>query len=271
MTATERSRVHGSPVLGAGILVRSVANPIDPPNPSARARRPAAAAFALVAAVGDPEGTRAVTAIVALLVVLGILLVMVAVWLFRTTRPDPELLAPLEVMGDRSWRRGDPVWQRRRLDEVRPEGAEPLQPSAAPPELDEAFDLGPVASGFDDLHDDVDREQPVASPAAPSNEPAPPPPADPTAPVVRGPVVRISTEPPVQTELPLEPSGQPIDPLLAARHDDDAARTPTGIARPVPDDLPDHDVDPALLAAAMAELDAELAASRRPERDADAG
>ena len=94
--------------------------------------------------------------IVLLLAVLGIALVMLAIWLFRLTRPDKELLAPLEVMGERKWRRADPVWQRRRLDEVRPGDAQPLQPSAAPPDFDEAFfDQRPAAAGFDDLHDDA--------------------------------------------------------------------------------------------------------------------
>src|SRR5262245_64138822 len=91
---------------------------------------------------------------------------MVAVWLFKVTRPDRELLAPLEVMGERKWRRADPVWQRRRLDEVRPAGAQPLQPSAAPPDLDEAFDKGPSVSGFDDLHDAAPhRRQPQQAPS----------------------------------------------------------------------------------------------------------
>ena len=77
----------------------------------------------LIASIGDPDGTRTVISIVALLVAIGVALVLLAVWVYRTTRPDPELLAPLEVMGERSWRRGDPVWQRRRLDELRPPGA----------------------------------------------------------------------------------------------------------------------------------------------------
>ena len=47
------------------------------------------------AGIGDPEGTRTVLAIVALLVVMGVALVMVAVWLYRSTRPDPGFLAPL--------------------------------------------------------------------------------------------------------------------------------------------------------------------------------
>ncbi len=112
----------------------------------------------LLATIGDPDGTRTVTSIVGLLVALGLALVMIAVWLYRTTRPDPELLAPLEVMGERKWRRSDPVAQRRTLDAVRPEGAEPLTPSAAPPALDEAFDAGPNAPGFDDLGEDHESE-----------------------------------------------------------------------------------------------------------------
>lgn len=246
-----------------------MAQQVHPPEPrsSTGSDRVAAVAGPLVlvaSAVGDPDGTRAVSSIVALLVVIGLLLVMVAVWLFRTTRHDPEVLAPLEIMGDRSWRRADPVWQRRKLDEVRPEGAEPLQPSAAPPDLDEAFDLGPTAIGFDDLHDDrVHGDMPDRSGSEPAGGDQG---VDPTVPVRRNPIVRISTEPPVQAELPLEAAGPPIDPLLTGRRDDDGARTPTGIVRPVPEDLPDHEVDPALLAAAMAELDAELARPRR--RDA---
>lgn len=106
-----------------------------------------------VAQIGDPDGTRTMTSIVALLVAIGLALILVAVWVYRSTRPDPELLAPLEAMGERSWRRRDPVWQRRRLDELRPVGARPLTKSAAPPELDEAFDAGPSAPGFDDLAD----------------------------------------------------------------------------------------------------------------------
>lgn len=109
-----------------------------------------------IATIGDPDGTRTVTSIVVLLVAIGLALVMVAVWLHRTTRPDPEVLAPLEVMGERRWRRADPVAQRRLLDEMRPPGAKPLTPSAAPPVLDEAFDAGPAAPGFDDLHRDHD-------------------------------------------------------------------------------------------------------------------
>ena len=180
--------------------------------------------FGVVAAVGDPEGTRTVTSIIALLAVLGVALLMLAVWLFRTTRPDPELLAPLEVMGERRWRRGDAVWQRRRLDEMRPPGAKPLERSSAPPALDTSFDDGPSAPGFDDLHgaglDDERRSKPsVAGPDSSAARPA---------------------------------AGEPV------RRPPAGGDTPYETVRPRVDELPDGEVDPALLASAMAELAAEL-------------
>jgi hypothetical protein len=188
----------------------------------------------LASSVGDPAGTRTITSIVALLAALGIALIMLAFWLFRVTRPDKELLAPLEVMGERKWRRADPVWQRRRLDEVRPDKAQPLQPSAAPPDFDEAFDHGPTASGFDDLHEDA-REH---------GEPASVP-------------VEVPAAPPADTD----GNGDGSAAEGAAEGQRAASRrpvspTPIGIERPM--DLPDRDIDPELLAAAIAELDAEL-------------
>lgn len=102
-------------------------------------------------AASEPDRSSTVWALVALLVVMGVALVMLAVWMVRTTRPDPEVLAPLERMSDRSWRNTDPVWQRRDLDDLRPEGAEPIERMAALPALDEQFDRGPQAPGFDDL------------------------------------------------------------------------------------------------------------------------
>lgn len=173
----------------------SVATEIDSLGGGRNGRGRWGVAPAVIAAVGDPTGERTVGAIVVLLVVLGIGLLMLAVWLFRVTRPDPEVLAPLELMGERAWRRGDPVWQRRRLDEVRPAGAEPLQPSVAPPEIDAAFDDGPSASGFDDLHepaaqvprDPVPRETVPGDPlVAPRGGSFPAPDPDATAGILRG-------------------------------------------------------------------------------------
>jgi hypothetical protein len=205
---------------------------------------------ALLASVGDPEGTRTITSIVALLVVLGIGLVMLSVWLFKVTRPDKELLAPLEVMGERKWRRADPVWQRRRLDEVRPPTAQPLQPSAAPPDLDEAFLHGPTASGFDDLHDDAhvphetDAEGEAPAAARPATD------ACEVGGEQQEPDASVATE-------ASNSNGEAGDRPVSRRP---TSPTPLGIDRPM--ELPEREIDPEILAAAMAELDAELRLGR---------
>lgn len=102
-------------------------------------------------AVGDPSATRTVYGIVVALVVLGVACIVVLVWLVRATRPDPELLAPLEVMDTRRWRRLDPAGRRRLLDEVRPEAAEPLRREQHEPAFDEEFVQVPPVADFDDL------------------------------------------------------------------------------------------------------------------------
>lgn len=206
----------------------------------------------LTATIGDPEGTRTVTSVVALLVALGLAMVMLAVWLFRRTRPDPELLAPLEAMGERSWRRHDPVWQKRRLDELRPPGARPLEPSAAPPAVDEAFDRGPAAAGFDDLREHV--IPPEGAPVSVNGqEQADPTPSDQDAAQLPPPQV------PDGAPLPAPPAGAEAVEVAA----EPAAPVPAASAVPVDDDelfadLLQKDIDPDLLAAAMADLDAEL-------------
>lgn len=117
--------------------------------------------------IGDPGRTRTVYAAIAFLIAIGVGLLVLAGWLIRSTRVDPEVLAPLELMGQRSWRSGDPVWQRRRLDEVRPAGAEPLVRMASPPDADPDFERGPPLgdfSDFDDLLRDLGVEIETADP-----------------------------------------------------------------------------------------------------------
>lgn len=190
---------------------------------------------ATAGSIGDPDGTRTITSIIALLVVLGVALLMVAIWLWRSTRPDPELLAPLEAMGERQWRQADPVWQRRRLDELRPDGAEPLAQSAAPPEVDESFDAGPAASGFDDLGD-------VSLRLPPDSEFA----LDATA---------HAAAPAEDVDLGADPDDHEIVEAAPRRDEsaDDALAPPTGgrigywtpehLARPAADDVPDPPAD----------------------------
>jgi hypothetical protein len=118
---------------------------------------------------GDPGSTRLVYAMVAGLLVVGVAFLFLGIWLFRQTRYDPPVLAPLERMGDKKWRRqSDPATQRRVLDEVRPEGAEPLRHESSPPELDAEFELAerPVTS-MSDLDPSTLSVEPSSSDLAP--------------------------------------------------------------------------------------------------------
>lgn len=98
--------------------------------------------------VTDPGSSRLVYAMVIGLVLVGVALVVLGIWIIRQTRPDLPVLAPLERMGDRDWKKRDAATQRRMLDELRPDGAEPLSAQAAPPPLDAEFELSghPVPS-----------------------------------------------------------------------------------------------------------------------------
>jgi hypothetical protein len=70
--------------------------------------------------VGD-TGSSVVVLVVALaLVAAGVALAGITVWFWRSTRPDPEALAPLVVMSSKRWRLGNPIERRRALDVARP-------------------------------------------------------------------------------------------------------------------------------------------------------
>lgn len=107
--------------------------------------------------IGDPAATRTVYAVTIALVLIGVALVVLAVWLFRATRPDPQLLAPLEQMERRGWRRLDPQDRRRALDEVRPPGAAPIAPAPRQPAVFEEFGHVRAVTGFADLAERGDR------------------------------------------------------------------------------------------------------------------
>jgi hypothetical protein len=109
-----------------------------------------AAAPASVAA-GDPSSNRMVYAMVAGLVIVGIGFVVLGTWLLRQTRRDLDVLAPLELMGEREWARHDPATQARMLDTVRPPGARPLRSATSSPRFDAEFDQVPALNSFSDL------------------------------------------------------------------------------------------------------------------------
>jgi hypothetical protein len=107
---------------------------------------------ATAVAVGDASATRTVYAVVGALGVIGVALVVLAIWLIKQTKPDRELLAPLERMNDRSWRKQEPAQMRRDLDEVRPPGARPVVRGQQVPDVDDEFAQSrPVLASFDDL------------------------------------------------------------------------------------------------------------------------
>ena len=79
--------------------------------------------------------------LVVLLLALGVAMVVVAVWLVRSTRSDVPALAPLEVMGDRGFAKAEPDDRSATLTAVRPQGAPPPAPMI--PIEDDAADEPP--------------------------------------------------------------------------------------------------------------------------------
>ena len=69
------------------------------------------------------------------LIVLGLVLLFVTLGFWRGAVEDPEVLAPLEVMADRSFARADETKRLALLNQVRTEGAEPVVHLVAPPVL----------------------------------------------------------------------------------------------------------------------------------------
>lgn len=66
------------------------------------------------------------------LIVLGLVLLMATLAFWRGAVEDPEVLAPLEVMADRSFAKADETKRLALLNQVRPDGAEPVVHHAAP-------------------------------------------------------------------------------------------------------------------------------------------
>ena len=103
-------------------------------------------------AAGDSSATRTVYGVVIALGVIGLALVVLAIWLIKQTKPEPQLLAPLERMDDRAWRKQEPAAMRRDLDSLRPTGALPVVREQSVPDIDADFAQSrPTLGTFDDL------------------------------------------------------------------------------------------------------------------------
>ena len=76
------------------------------------------------------ETTTTIKTVGAVLVLFGIGLAVFTYYYWKSARPEPEALAPLEVMSAKRFAAADPLNQQRLLDEVRPEGMEtPKEPA----------------------------------------------------------------------------------------------------------------------------------------------
>jgi hypothetical protein len=87
------------------------------------------------------------------LAILGLVLLVSTVLWWRGTRPEPEALAPLEVMSQRRWDRASDAERRRLLDEFRPADASARRP--VPVALDLAELTRDRPDSFDDLREDA--------------------------------------------------------------------------------------------------------------------
>ncbi|MCU1393150.1 MAG: hypothetical protein JWM34_1578 [Ilumatobacteraceae bacterium] len=108
--------------------------------------------------VNDASSTHKVYLLAAALAALGIALVFITLWFWRSTRHDPELLAPLETIGARRFRKLDGGSQQALLDGARPAAATPMRwgvqrgGASGEPEIDLHKQRG-QHGGYEDLHD----------------------------------------------------------------------------------------------------------------------
>lgn len=107
------------------------------------------------------------------LVLAGLLLLLLTVKWWRSTRPEPPALGPLEVMGDRRWSASADSERRRLIEEFRPVGAEPSNRFVEPEPVDLSVLARDAPATFDDLREPLDDPEAleVATAAAHHAEP----------------------------------------------------------------------------------------------------
>ncbi len=110
----------------------------------------------MAADLSDANADRIIYLVAAGLVLLGIALAVATVWWWRSTRPEHPSLGPLEVMGEKRFRRSSGAERRQIIANSRPPGAQPLivEPPAPRP-VDLAMLAGAAPQGFDDLRVDA--------------------------------------------------------------------------------------------------------------------
>ncbi|MGI9029680.1 MAG: hypothetical protein ACR2HP_06805 [Ilumatobacteraceae bacterium] len=173
--------------------------------------------------------------LVVALAALGVAMSAVTVWLVRATRTDHVVLGPLEVMGDRSFRRATEESRASRLGAARPSGAPPPAPIVAVDEAPQAEADQPAAVVGDDGSVPATGDSPsvalegpaVEEPAtvpdgeAPVEEPATVPGDD--APVEEPAIVLID-EAPSEEPAAVLAAGAPAPPLVESPAIDEGLR-----------------------------------------------
>jgi hypothetical protein len=165
MTAAGRSRlllVFASLLLGVVVSVAAGGPVSGQTNTTAPAVTAAAAAPSTTAATAGDEGsTRTVNRIVAVLIGLAIVLVGVAIWFWRATKPTPRHLDALDMMGTRRWREGGPGERSVLLAPVHERRAEALDEVAEPEPVAAVTPVAPAASVLapDEVEDVNDAEE----------------------------------------------------------------------------------------------------------------
>jgi hypothetical protein len=124
---------------------------------------PLSAAGVLADTINDPGSTRTVYLLAAALTLLGIVLVVVTVWFWRSSRFDPEVLLPLEKMSSRAFRKSDGPAQQRMLDAARPKDAEPQGGATlrTPPSPEDVVDLNAISKAAVVSYDDLREPEPA--------------------------------------------------------------------------------------------------------------
>lgn len=97
--------------------------------------------------VTDRGSSNVVLAVTLFLIVAGCALSVITWWFWRNTHPDPEALAPLDVMSARSFRDQGPIEQRRLLDSARPTTVDVA-------EMEPPLEVEPVAIDDEPLFED---------------------------------------------------------------------------------------------------------------------
>ncbi len=158
----------------------------------------------------DPEHARIIYLAAGGLVLIAMLVIVGTVWWWRSVAVEHPSLGPLEVMGTKSWWKGDHNARQDVLDSVRPAGAEPGDESLIVPDpvdLLEADRTRPI--DFDDLLEDPElddwrTERTVVDRSAPDRT------------IVERKVPDRKVEPKLAKRAPRVP----MDPLLQRKSDD---------------------------------------------------